>query len=236
MPHWQTPERQRQRKRKLCTGMDSSHWAVPPGVHSCYVHPSNQRHVAGDLTTSPHHSQSFPLAFSMSALPQSYQAQQASRVAHGIWFLQVDMQWVQVLAEGWATPLNGFMREREYLQCLHFDCLLDGKWAVPLDTFYYYYYYYYYFVEDYYNIHELLINYYYYACCVALLCGYQGYQLALDGARGSPKELCQGSLTERAMPYRPLMLNWRHIDVSFLSIVPKFTQYPYGSFKSLPLP
>lgn len=42
---------------------------------------------------------------------------------------QVDMQWVQVLAEGWATPLNGFMREREFLQCLHFDCLLDGKMA-----------------------------------------------------------------------------------------------------------
>ncbi|XP_076830822.1 bifunctional 3'-phosphoadenosine 5'-phosphosulfate synthase 1 [Brachyhypopomus gauderio] len=39
---------------------------------------------------------------------------------------KMDMQWVQVLAEGWATPLNGFMREREYLQCLHFDCLLDG--------------------------------------------------------------------------------------------------------------
>ncbi|XP_041942591.1 bifunctional 3'-phosphoadenosine 5'-phosphosulfate synthase 1 isoform X1 [Alosa sapidissima] len=39
---------------------------------------------------------------------------------------KVDLQWVQVLAEGWATPLNGFMREREYLQCLHFDCLLDG--------------------------------------------------------------------------------------------------------------
>ncbi|KPP64761.1 bifunctional 3'-phosphoadenosine 5'-phosphosulfate synthase 1-like, partial [Scleropages formosus] len=38
---------------------------------------------------------------------------------------KVDMQWVQVLAEGWATPLNGFMREREYLQSLHFDCLLD---------------------------------------------------------------------------------------------------------------
>lgn len=42
------------------------------------------------------------------------------------------MQWVQVLAEGWATPLNGFMREREYLQCLHFDCLLDGKKLVIL--------------------------------------------------------------------------------------------------------
>uniref|UniRef100_A0A673W4F7 3'-phosphoadenosine 5'-phosphosulfate synthase 1 n=1 Tax=Salmo trutta TaxID=8032 RepID=A0A673W4F7_SALTR len=39
---------------------------------------------------------------------------------------KVDMQWVQVLAEGWATPLNGFMRERAFLQCLHFDCLLDG--------------------------------------------------------------------------------------------------------------
>uniref|UniRef100_A0A673NG08 3'-phosphoadenosine 5'-phosphosulfate synthase 1 n=1 Tax=Sinocyclocheilus rhinocerous TaxID=307959 RepID=A0A673NG08_9TELE len=39
---------------------------------------------------------------------------------------KVDMQWVQVLAEGWATPLNGFMREGEYLQCLHFNCLLDG--------------------------------------------------------------------------------------------------------------
>ncbi|XP_052459001.1 bifunctional 3'-phosphoadenosine 5'-phosphosulfate synthase 1-like isoform X1 [Carassius gibelio] len=39
---------------------------------------------------------------------------------------KVDMQWVQVLAEGWATPLNGFMRESEYLQCLHFNCLLDG--------------------------------------------------------------------------------------------------------------
>ena len=33
---------------------------------------------------------------------------------------------LQVLAEGWATPLTGFMREREYLQCLHFGCLLDG--------------------------------------------------------------------------------------------------------------
>ena len=31
----------------------------------------------------------------------------------------------QVLAEGWASPLKGFMREEEYLQCLHFNCLLD---------------------------------------------------------------------------------------------------------------
>ncbi|XP_075910974.1 bifunctional 3'-phosphoadenosine 5'-phosphosulfate synthase 2-like isoform X4 [Petromyzon marinus] len=39
---------------------------------------------------------------------------------------ELDLQWVQVLSEGWATPLAGFMREREYLQCLHFNCLLDG--------------------------------------------------------------------------------------------------------------
>jgi len=41
-------------------------------------------------------------------------------------WLQLDLQWVQVLAEGWATPLTGFMREREFLQCQHFGCLLDG--------------------------------------------------------------------------------------------------------------
>ena len=39
---------------------------------------------------------------------------------------QVDLQWVQVLAEGWATPLTGFMREKEFLQSQHFGCLLDG--------------------------------------------------------------------------------------------------------------
>ena len=38
---------------------------------------------------------------------------------------KVDMEWVQVLAEDWATPLNGFTRENEYLQYLHFDYLLD---------------------------------------------------------------------------------------------------------------
>lgn len=38
---------------------------------------------------------------------------------------KLDCQWLQVLGEGWATPLTGFMREREYLQCQHFNCLLD---------------------------------------------------------------------------------------------------------------
>jgi len=29
---------------------------------------------------------------------------------------KIDVQWLQVLAEGWAAPLKGFMRENEYLQ------------------------------------------------------------------------------------------------------------------------
>lgn len=28
----------------------------------------------------------------------------------------IDLQWVQVLSEGWASPLRGFMREKDYLQ------------------------------------------------------------------------------------------------------------------------
>ncbi|KAH0521417.1 Bifunctional 3'-phosphoadenosine 5'-phosphosulfate synthase 2 [Microtus ochrogaster] len=39
---------------------------------------------------------------------------------------KLDLQWVQILSEGWATPLKGFMREKEYLQIIHFDTLLDG--------------------------------------------------------------------------------------------------------------
>jgi len=36
---------------------------------------------------------------------------------------EVDLQWVHVLSEGWAAPLKGFMREDEYLQTLHFNCI-----------------------------------------------------------------------------------------------------------------
>lgn len=32
---------------------------------------------------------------------------------------------IKVLAEGWATPLSGFMRERQYLQCLHHGQIFD---------------------------------------------------------------------------------------------------------------
>ncbi|KAL1369710.1 hypothetical protein AAHE18_01G007700 [Arachis hypogaea] len=36
---------------------------------------------------------------------------------------RIDMEWVHVISEGWASPLRGFMRESEYLQSLHFNCL-----------------------------------------------------------------------------------------------------------------
>jgi 3'-phosphoadenosine 5'-phosphosulfate synthase len=36
---------------------------------------------------------------------------------------KLSMQWLQVLSEGWASPLTGFMRENEFLQCLHFNTI-----------------------------------------------------------------------------------------------------------------
>ncbi|CAG9825208.1 unnamed protein product [Phaedon cochleariae] len=35
----------------------------------------------------------------------------------------IDLQWIQVLSEGWAYPLKGFMRENELLQVLHFNTI-----------------------------------------------------------------------------------------------------------------
>jgi 3'-phosphoadenosine 5'-phosphosulfate synthase len=42
---------------------------------------------------------------------------------------QLDTQWLQVLSEGWASPLKGFMRENEFLQTLHFNAITqeDGS-------------------------------------------------------------------------------------------------------------
>lgn len=42
---------------------------------------------------------------------------------------KVDLEWVHVISEGWASPLRGFMREDEYLHSLHFNSfrLQDGS-------------------------------------------------------------------------------------------------------------
>ncbi|KAF7996306.1 hypothetical protein HCN44_001938 [Aphidius gifuensis] len=39
---------------------------------------------------------------------------------------ELDVQWLQILSEGWAAPLKGFMNEQQYLQSLHFNCLFEN--------------------------------------------------------------------------------------------------------------
>lgn len=43
---------------------------------------------------------------------------------------KIDVEWVHVISEGWASPLRGFMREDEYLQSLHFNSLRLGNGTV----------------------------------------------------------------------------------------------------------
>ncbi|ESO04799.1 hypothetical protein HELRODRAFT_111789 [Helobdella robusta] len=49
---------------------------------------------------------------------------------------EIDLQWVQVLSEGWASPLSGFMKESEYLQTLHFGSLVtlatNNNQSIPI--------------------------------------------------------------------------------------------------------
>jgi 3'-phosphoadenosine 5'-phosphosulfate synthase len=45
----------------------------------------------------------------------------------------IEMQWLQVLSEGWAHPLTGFMTEDEYLECMHFKSITkNGKAPAPV--------------------------------------------------------------------------------------------------------
>lgn len=43
---------------------------------------------------------------------------------------RIDVEWVHVISEGWASPLKGFMRENVYLQSLHFNSLRMGNGTV----------------------------------------------------------------------------------------------------------
>ncbi|KAK9137488.1 hypothetical protein Sjap_008082 [Stephania japonica] len=48
---------------------------------------------------------------------------------------RIDVEWVHVLSEGWASPLRGFMRESEFLQTLHFNSLrLDDGSVVNMSV------------------------------------------------------------------------------------------------------
>ncbi|XP_039294144.1 bifunctional 3'-phosphoadenosine 5'-phosphosulfate synthase [Nilaparvata lugens] len=45
----------------------------------------------------------------------------------------LDLQWLQVLVEGWAYPLKGFMNEDQYLRTLHFNSLTEEiNQSVPI--------------------------------------------------------------------------------------------------------
>lgn len=60
-------------------------------------------------------------------------ASQAAFVsAQALELSEEELQWVQVLAEGWAAPLTGFMTEDQYLQSLHYEHILqEGRW-IPM--------------------------------------------------------------------------------------------------------
>lgn len=56
-------------------------------------------------------------------ITQKIDLYEAAKLLPKIELDDISLQWVQVIAEGWATPLEGFMREREFLECLHFKTL-----------------------------------------------------------------------------------------------------------------
>ena len=49
---------------------------------------------------------------------------------------ELTTQWLQVLSEGWASPLGGFMREKQFLECMHFASLtvngVASSMSVPI--------------------------------------------------------------------------------------------------------
>lgn len=54
---------------------------------------------------------------------------EAASLPHRVRLGGVEKEWVHVLSEGWASPLQGFMREHEFLQALHFNAIrgADGR-------------------------------------------------------------------------------------------------------------
>lgn len=56
-------------------------------------------------------------------ITQKIDLTEAARLLPDIDISEISLQWAQVIAEGWATPLEGFMNEREFLECIHFKTL-----------------------------------------------------------------------------------------------------------------
>ncbi|XP_051212993.1 ATP sulfurylase 2 [Lolium perenne] len=87
--------------------------AMPPAIRSSLIDPDGGALV--DLVAPP--ARRAALRAEAEALPRL-------RLA------PVDVEWAHVLAEGWASPLRGFMREHQYLQCIHFNSLRLPSGAV----------------------------------------------------------------------------------------------------------
>merc|ERR1719203_1830664 len=45
-----------------------------------------------------------------------------------------EMQWVHVLAEGWASPLDGFMTKVQFLQSIHYGHLIVDGQFIPMSV------------------------------------------------------------------------------------------------------
>lgn len=56
-------------------------------------------------------------------ITQKIDLSEAAKLLPKIDLNDISLQWAQVIAEGWATPLEGFMKEKEFLECLHFKTL-----------------------------------------------------------------------------------------------------------------
>mmetsp|Transcript_66110 Transcript_66110/g.176099 ORF Transcript_66110/g.176099 Transcript_66110/m.176099 type:complete len:377 (-) Transcript_66110:93-1223(-) len=57
--------------------------------------------------------------------------EEAAGLAH-LGLSEEEFQWVHVLAEGWAAPLEGFMTEEQFLQSLHYEHIIVNGEFVPM--------------------------------------------------------------------------------------------------------
>ena len=109
-------------------------WQVPPPPSSS--RPSSSPAAGDGLYTSsppPPPPTTTPSALVELLLPESQRAAalaEAHTLPTVVLTEETDWQWLHVLSEGWASPLRGFMREEEYLQCLHFNCIRDADGRV----------------------------------------------------------------------------------------------------------
>lgn len=101
--------------------------AAPARSASLVVGPTRTRMSAS--TAAPTQMDVSELVENMVPEPERAAKKAEAETLEAVTVTDVDMQWIHVLGEGWASPLKGFMREDQYLQALHFNCirLEDGS-------------------------------------------------------------------------------------------------------------